>query len=62
VEDVESVLESWARHFGKGGGHPDWAGRDGVDSQRAGRECGPWGGLTAMFPVTQMLHGRGLSL
>lgn len=59
------MLESWARHFGitgKGGGHPDWAGRDGVDSQRVGRECGPWGGLTAMVPVTQMLHGRGLSL
>lgn len=53
------MLESWAQHFGKGGGHPDWAGRDGVDSQRAGCECG---GLTAMFPVTQMLHGHGLSL
>lgn len=59
------LLESRAQHFGitgKGGGHPAWAGRVGVDSQRVGCEYGPLGGLTAAAPGTQMLHGRGLLL
>lgn len=47
---------------GKSGGHPDWVGRVGVDLQGVGLECGPSGGLTAMAPVTQMPHGRGLLL
>lgn len=59
------MWESWAPHFGitgKVGGHPDWVGRVGIDSQRVGLECGPLGGFTAVVPVTQMLHGRGLLL
>lgn len=49
------MWESWAPHFGitgKVGGHPDWAGRVGIDSQRVGLECGPLGGFTAVVPVT----------
>lgn len=58
------MLESWAQNSGitgKGGGLPDWVGGL-VLIQRAGLECGHLGGLTAVVPVTQMLHGRGLLL
>lgn len=40
-------------------------GRGGLVLIHRGRdllECGPLGGFTAVVPVTQMLHGRGLLL